>query len=141
MGKRLPHEAEYEFAATNGGKSKYPWGDDPTKIQAWTFGPVGQPDYDRTLLNAPIYGLFSNVAEWTLSRSVAYPGSQPLPGAASEFRVIRGGTRSVATGNPDLTESPQEWNPRFRMGWAPGKSFEGVGFRCARSAKPRFLKP
>ena len=28
VGKRLPDEAEYEFAATNGGTQEYPWGND-----------------------------------------------------------------------------------------------------------------
>jgi hypothetical protein len=28
MGKRLPDEAEYEFAATNGGHDSFPWGDE-----------------------------------------------------------------------------------------------------------------
>src|SRR5262249_13537135 len=50
FGKRLPDEAEYVFAATSGGRTRYPWGDDATPLRttAWQFGPVGVATHDRT---------------------------------------------------------------------------------------------
>src|ERR1051326_8184637 len=33
--RRLPTEAEYEFAATMGGTRKFPWGDSPDLITDW----------------------------------------------------------------------------------------------------------
>jgi hypothetical protein len=38
-GKRLPTEFEYEFAATDGGKSLFPWGDEPQSIP-WRLSDV-----------------------------------------------------------------------------------------------------
>ena len=35
IGKRLPDEIEYEFAATRGGTRKFPWGDDSERIAEW----------------------------------------------------------------------------------------------------------
>src|SRR5262249_21716908 len=38
LGKRLPDEAEYEYAATNVGKNRFPWGDDFERIKSWPIG-------------------------------------------------------------------------------------------------------
>lgn len=93
IGKRLPEEAEYEIAATNGGTSQYPWGNTPPKAD-WQFGPVGQPDWDCTPTKPPVFGLYSNVAEWTASWIYPYPNSPeilchlrrpPLPGGLPQF--------------------------------------------------------
>jgi serine/threonine protein kinase/formylglycine-generating enzyme required for sulfatase activity len=153
IGKRLPDEAEYEFAATAGGTKQFPWGEDAGKITAWPIGPVGQPDYDRTATDPPVYGLFSNVAEWTTSRIYPYPGTDP--GAVEKFyspeiqavfqgaRIVRGGPYSVVRGNPDPTgnDKAEIWDPRFVHGINRDQSHPGLGFRCARSARPRFLSP
>src|SRR5262249_41951894 len=74
LGKRLPDEVEYEYAATNGGKNRFPWGEELSKITSWAFGRVGFPAYDRALGNPAVCGLYSNVAEWTNSPNAPYPG-------------------------------------------------------------------
>jgi serine/threonine protein kinase len=149
VGRRLPTEAEHEFAATAGGTREFPWGNDVERIGEWQYGPVGTitydrtDAYDRTETDPPIFGLFSNVAEWTDSRPLPYP-SPLLPDVPraihkmfAQGRVIRGGPFSVAQGTPD----EREWRrgPRWRYGDNPATSSRGLGFRCARSAKPRFL--
>jgi formylglycine-generating enzyme required for sulfatase activity len=151
LGKRLPDEVEYEFAATNGGTTRFPWGDDAGKITKWPFGPVKTPEYDRTQSDPPVFGLYSNVLEWTSSWYTLYPGSDPnsvvgfqSPRVAAAFwkkRVVRGGPEAVLQGEPDPAgrDSDQDWHPRYRLSADPNGRYRGVGFRCARSIKPRFL--
>jgi serine/threonine protein kinase/formylglycine-generating enzyme required for sulfatase activity len=140
MDKRLPSEDEYEFAATNGGKDKYPWGNEDTLITGWPFLRAGAPDFDRTRTDPPVYGLYSNVAEWTSSWGMPYPGSPPLflPPDCRMHRAVRGGGWSVVQGQPVA----RDWflGPRFRHHIRFDQAYPGLGFRCARSATPAFLK-
>lgn len=150
VGKRLPDEAEYEFAATNGGKEAFPWGDDATLLKDWTFGPVHEPSFDRTNTKTPVYGLYSNVAEWTSSKYAPYPGmpadlaarakGSPLVrrGFDNAF-VVRGGRYCVVQGTPDVKDGSPQWTPRHRFALKrDDATYSGLGFRCARSASPRY---
>jgi formylglycine-generating enzyme required for sulfatase activity len=141
-GLRLPAEAEYEYAATAGGTQDYPWDGDDSQIEAWPFDHVGIPEFDQTATTPPVFGLFSNVAEWTDSRWTPYPNalSVPLPSAVREMnrhsRVVRGGPYSVANNQPQ----EQEWRAtgtRFRHSVDEEMPLGGLGFRCARSDQPR----
>jgi formylglycine-generating enzyme required for sulfatase activity len=152
LGKRLPDEFEYEFAATGGGTQRFPWGDDfraMADVLHWPFGPVGEgagPDRTRTL--PPIFGLYSNVGEWTSSWATPYPGALspgspfPPPGLEAlyrDLRIVRGTPFSPKTGNePDA--SRWEDGPCQRQGVSRQFSYPWLGFRCARSARPRFLE-
>lgn len=140
-GKRLPSEAEYEFAATRAGTQTFPWGDDAALVSNWSFGPAGTPVEDRLPTDPPVFGLFSNVAEWTESQFINYPEMPPLPvdlrKLADVSRVVRGGSSSVEERRvPDGTAS---LNPRARGMVEIGMRRPGLGFRCARSARPRFI--
>jgi formylglycine-generating enzyme required for sulfatase activity len=143
VGLRLPTEAEYEFAATGGGTRKFPWEDDDQQIDDWQYGAVGSIAYDRMAVDPPVFGLYSNVAEWTDSRPIPYPSPlaaavpNPFKNLFLQARVVRGGPHSVVQGAPN----EEEWRrgPRWRYGENPIVSYRGLGFRCARSAKPRFL--
>ena len=143
LGLRLPTEVEYEYAATAAGTRAFPWGNDVERIVEWQYGPVGSIPFDRTESDPPILGLYSNVAEWTDSRPIPYPSplERRLPTALKtaflQARVVRGGPRSIVKGAPDEREWPR--GPRYRYGEDPNSSHQGLGFRCARSAKPRFL--
>jgi serine/threonine protein kinase len=145
VGKRLPTEAEYEFAATNGGKTVFPWGDNAAMIVAWPFGPVGQPLFDRTMTDPPVYGLYSNVLEWTFSRPFPYPGAPP---ATIEFyrsiredaRVVRGGHSDIAEGKLPANLTFLRRGPRQRPAYVHSIANPAIGFRCAISVEPRFLK-
>lgn len=137
MGKRLPTEWEYEFASTNGGTTRYPWGSVPPSAEPNSSPQaVGQPEYDRTPTNPPVFGLFSGVAEYVDSRYAPDPKFTAANSFASEvpgqFVGIRGGSLS-----PNSQNQLMIYGPRFRTGYARRLIPEGVGFRCAKSRSPR----
>src|SRR5262249_16261244 len=149
--KRLPWEDEWEFAATNGGQNRYPWGDflDPTKMTSWSFGPVGTPAWDATRAEPTIYGLDSNVGEWTMSRFHEYPGGDKevhdtfaadpvFQAKIKQTRIVRGAPNEVLRGQSltkaDLAALEYRLGARERVGWNSYSRLPGLGFRCARSA-------
>ncbi|MFO0842673.1 MAG: bifunctional serine/threonine-protein kinase/formylglycine-generating enzyme family protein [Gemmataceae bacterium] len=142
-GKRLPDEYEYEYAATACGRFRFPWGDsvEPLRGKGWSFGPVGQPAFDRvqpTPDQPAVFGLYSNVAEWTSS----WPGFIPAGGPGVPLwtlRVVRGGPDSVVRGKAQLereVEGPRRGLNLTGFG-VRDEPRPGLGFRCARSAEPR----
>jgi formylglycine-generating enzyme required for sulfatase activity len=155
VGKRLPWEDEWEFAATNGGHSHYPWGEywDPRIITSWSFGPIGTPSWDVTQMVPGIHGLYSGVGEWTMSYFHEYPGTKVE--VHNEFqkpqqrakrvgrRIVRGAPTEVLRGHAltkaELANPFLRLDPRERAGWDPYVRLPGLGFRCARSAEPHCL--
>ena len=126
-GKRLPTEAEWEYACRAGSSSTYWWGNaffasrlanDPQ--------PAGRPgDQDRS----NPWGLFDilgNVWEWTSSLYREYPyrdeDGRDDPAEAGP-RVRRGG--SWANGAGMVRSANRNWD-------SPEMSNDLVGFRCAR---------
>ncbi len=138
LGKRLPDEAEYEYAATACGKARFPWGGarGPLKAGTWAFGRAGQPEQDRLALpgEPAVYGLYSNVAEWTSSWSGQHP-ERDLTFVPAQHRVVRGGPMSVVRGKVQLPDDVQ--GPRERFSLPITTEEPGLGFRCARSTRPR----
>jgi formylglycine-generating enzyme required for sulfatase activity len=140
-GKRLPSEAEYEFAATNGGLQEYPWGDEFPSLMRWPMGPVNASAFDETPTTPPVIGLYSNAAEWTCTWMQFYPAFQmsgvPLPFEPRDHRVVRGAPQGVIDGN-DQREG-WEAGPRQRVMCARTSRKGSVGFRMARSESPRLV--
>jgi formylglycine-generating enzyme required for sulfatase activity len=140
-GKRLPTEAEYEYAATNRGRSRFPWGNEiPPGGEHQEIGPVGTPAWDRLEVAPPVFGLVSNVAEWTSTWHTRYPQDRTLGPrqtlTARDHRVARGGDAAVIEGDGAVTAERRE--PRKRQAVRICSVKPGLGFRCVRSAKPRW---
>lgn len=129
-GARLPSEAEFEYAATSGGKNqKYPWGNqEPTGELAvfHTFGTMPVCSKPKGNTEQGLCDMAGNVGQWVQDLYQNSYRGVPADGSAFEaagsFRVIRGG--SFANGMVSALRS--DYRSRD-----PGRT-DDIGFRLVR---------
>ena len=126
MGKRLPSEAEWEFAAGGGRVAEFPWGDAIPEASTanWQGAGIGKPA--RVGSYAPnaagLYDMSGNV--WEFVADTWSNGYTPGSASSLDRKVIRGGS---------FGGSPINLRVRYRDSHPAKGPGPHVGFRCARS--------
>ncbi|MCP4701132.1 MAG: formylglycine-generating enzyme family protein, partial [Gammaproteobacteria bacterium] len=144
-GFSLPTEAEWEYAARNGGKKiAYPWGDEVPVCRKGAkngakFNDTNKKDCNLTLTEPVesyaanklgLYGMAGNVWEWTCSEYEEKYGEQETKCSSKNDnegrRVLRGGSWRT---------KPKYMRAASRYDQSPDNRSANIGFRVALRAK------
>ena len=129
IGMKLPTEAQWEYVATNGGKTKYSLGNSTPAIPKYWF----KKRTTRNVSEAPkslfqLKDMNGNVWEWVDDRyeKDAYKymkSDNPKGPSVGRFRVIRGG--GWYSSSRQLRSANRHW-------FAPEAPEVSIGFRCVK---------
>ncbi len=136
VGKRLPTEAEWEYACRAGSAMKYSFGNDEGRLgeYAWydkNSGGKTHPVGQKKPNNWGLYDMHGNVWEWCSDwhDSKYYqssPSKNPKGPANGRYRVLRGGSWG---------HYASYIRSAYRDIGTPVDTRSGVGFRCAKDIK------
>jgi formylglycine-generating enzyme required for sulfatase activity len=133
VGKRLPTEAQWEYAARAGTTTNYYWGNEMNDAYAWHYGNSEDKTHPVAQKKPNAFGLYDmvgNVWEWCADWYAedyysATVSNNPTGPDSGQKRITRGGGFGHNRGGYILRCA-------YRNAYAPPYRNVNVGFRCVR---------